>query len=37
MPGYNTDLKEDAIEMYEYPNGSQWVQMFKAGIFPKPT
>lgn len=32
-PGYSTKLKTDAIEQYEYPNGSEWQRMFSEGIF----
>jgi len=32
-PGYSTELKPEAIEQYEYPNGSEWQRMFKEDIF----
>lgn len=32
-PGYSTELKPEAIEQYEYPNGSEWQRMFDEGIF----
>jgi L-fuconate dehydratase len=32
-PGYSTELREEAIENYEYPNGSEWQKLFEAGIF----
>jgi len=32
-PGYSTDLKPEAIIQYEYPNGTEWQNMFRAGIF----
>lgn len=31
--GYSTELKKDAIEQFEYPNGSEWQRMFKEGTF----
>ena len=31
-PGYSTELKRDAIAKFEYPNGSEWQNMFKSGI-----
>ncbi|XP_055305828.1 mitochondrial enolase superfamily member 1-like [Sitodiplosis mosellana] len=31
-PGYSTELKKDAIVKFEYPNGSEWQNMFKLGI-----
>lgn len=31
--GYSTELKKDAIEQFEYPNGSEWQRMFKDGTF----
>ncbi|XP_058460475.1 mitochondrial enolase superfamily member 1-like [Malaya genurostris] len=34
-PGYSTQLKPEAIAMYEYPNGSEWERMFREGIFKK--
>jgi len=32
-PGYSTELKPEAIEQFEYPNGSEWQRMFNEGIF----
>lgn len=32
-PGYSTELKPEAIEQYEFPNGSEWQRMFDEGIF----
>jgi len=32
-PGYSTELKPEAIEQFEYPNGSEWQRMFDEGIF----
>uniref|UniRef100_A0A6M2E3X6 Mitochondrial enolase superfamily member 1 n=1 Tax=Xenopsylla cheopis TaxID=163159 RepID=A0A6M2E3X6_XENCH len=34
--GYSIDLKKEAIEMFEYPNGTDWERMFKEGLFIKP-
>lgn len=31
--GYSTELKRDAIENYEYPNGKEWQRLFNEGIF----
>lgn len=36
IPGYSTTLKPEAIEEYEYPNGSEWESMFAKGIFSDP-
>jgi L-fuconate dehydratase len=35
-PGYNTTLKPDAVSKYEFPNGSEWEDMFAKGIFRDP-
>lgn len=32
-PGYSTQLKNDAIEQFEYPNGSEWQRLFNEGLF----
>lgn len=32
-PGYNTELKVEAVQMYEYPNGTEWQRLFKEGTF----
>ncbi|XP_035793558.1 mitochondrial enolase superfamily member 1-like [Anopheles albimanus] len=34
-PGYSTELKESAIEQFDYPNGTKWQRMFAAGTFKK--
>lgn len=34
--GYSTQLKPEAVEQYEYPNGSEWESMFAKGLFPDP-
>ncbi|KAI4461230.1 enolase superfamily mandelate racemase [Holotrichia oblita] len=36
VAGYNTTLKQEAIEKYEYPNGSEWESMYKKGLFSDP-
>ncbi|XP_058838718.1 mitochondrial enolase superfamily member 1-like [Topomyia yanbarensis] len=33
--GYSTELKQEAIVMFEYPNGSEWQRMFADGTFKK--
>lgn len=35
-PGYSTKLKAEAIQLFEYPNGSEWQRMFAEGLFKKP-
>lgn len=35
-PGYSTELKAEAIQQFEYPNGSEWQRMFAEGLFKKP-
>ncbi|XP_065082084.1 mitochondrial enolase superfamily member 1-like [Ochlerotatus camptorhynchus] len=35
VPGYSTELKPEAISMFEYPRGSEWQRMFAKGIFKK--
>jgi L-fuconate dehydratase len=35
-PGYNTELKQDSVDNFSYPNGKEWQRMFKENIFPKP-
>ncbi|XP_055625030.1 mitochondrial enolase superfamily member 1-like isoform X2 [Toxorhynchites rutilus septentrionalis] len=32
-PGYSTELKPEAVSMFEYPVGSEWQRMFAEGIF----
>lgn len=32
-PGYSTELKPEAVQQYEYPNGIEWQNMFHTGIF----
>lgn len=32
-PGYSTELKPEAISMFEYPRGSEWQRMFAEGLF----
>lgn len=34
--GYNTELKRECVEKFEYPNGSEWVRMFAENVYPKP-
>lgn len=34
--GYSTQMKPEAIEQYEYPNGKEWESMFAKGLFPDP-
>lgn len=34
--GYSTQMKPEAIEQYEYPNGKEWELMFAKGLFPDP-
>ncbi|XP_053688676.1 mitochondrial enolase superfamily member 1-like [Sabethes cyaneus] len=33
LPGYSTELKAEAIAMFEYPNGTEWKRMFADGTF----
>lgn len=33
QPGYNTELKLEAVKQFEYPCGSEWQRMFKEKIF----
>ncbi len=35
-PGYSSELTEEAMTDYEYPNGKVWQELFKAGKFVKP-
>jgi L-fuconate dehydratase len=35
-PGYNTELKQDSVDNFSYPNGKEWQRMFEKNIFPKP-
>lgn len=30
-PGYNTELKKEALTQFEFPTGSEWQRMFKDG------
>lgn len=32
-PGYSTELKQEAVAMFEYPIGTEWQRMFAEGIF----
>ncbi|XP_055376628.1 mitochondrial enolase superfamily member 1-like [Condylostylus longicornis] len=32
-PGYSTELKREAIQMFKYPEGSEWTKLFKSGKF----
>lgn len=32
-PGYSTELKQEAIESYRYPNGTEWERLFNEGLF----
>ncbi|XP_058054961.1 mitochondrial enolase superfamily member 1-like [Anopheles bellator] len=32
-PGYSTELKEEAIAQFAYPDGTEWKRMFDEGIF----
>ena len=34
--GYSTELKQDCIEKFTYPTGSEWVRMFEENIYPMP-
>lgn len=34
--GYSTKLKQECIEKFIYPTGSEWQRMFNENIFPKP-
>ncbi|CAH0555299.1 unnamed protein product [Brassicogethes aeneus] len=36
VPGYSTEIKPEAVKAYEYPNGSEWEDMFSKGIFHDP-
>lgn len=33
--GFNTELKQECIDKYVYPTGSEWVRMFEENIYPK--
>lgn len=35
-PGYHTELKQECIDKYQYPNGSEWEKLFAANIFTRP-
>lgn len=35
-PGYNTELKQDSVANFSYPNGKEWQVMFDKNIFPRP-
>ena len=35
-PGYSSELTVEAMADYEYPNGKEWQELFKAGKFVKP-
>ncbi|XP_025835962.1 mitochondrial enolase superfamily member 1-like, partial [Agrilus planipennis] len=35
-PGYNTTFKPGSLAAYEYPNGSEWQNMFAKGLFKDP-
>jgi hypothetical protein len=36
MPGYSTVMKQESAEVYEYPYGSKWEEMFAKGLFADP-
>lgn len=36
MSGFSTELKEDSIENFAYPEGKKWQEMFEKGIFKRP-
>lgn len=35
-PGYNTELKQDSVDNFSYPNGKEWQRMFDENIFQRP-
>lgn len=37
LPGYSTELKEDSVVNFSYPEGKKWQEMFEKNIFPRPT
>lgn len=36
LPGYSTQLKNECIEKFSFPNGTEWQRMFSENIYPKP-
>ncbi|XP_044753672.1 mitochondrial enolase superfamily member 1-like [Coccinella septempunctata] len=34
-PGYSSTLKQESVLKYSYPNGSEWLEMFQKGLFPR--
>lgn len=34
LPGYSTEFLPGILDRFSYPNGSEWQQMIKNGIFP---
>ncbi|PZC76379.1 hypothetical protein B5X24_HaOG204746 [Helicoverpa armigera] len=36
LPGYSTQFLPGILDKFAYPNGSEWKQMIKDGIFPPP-
>ena len=33
MPGYSTEMKQDSLDKWEYPTGSEWQKLFESGKF----
>ncbi|XP_035441893.1 mitochondrial enolase superfamily member 1 [Spodoptera frugiperda] len=36
LPGYSTEFLPGILDKFAYPNGSEWRQMIKDGLFPQP-
>lgn len=36
-PGYGCEIKRESIDMFKYPNGSEWKRMFTEGIYKRET
>lgn len=34
--GYSTKMLNKSLIDFEYPNGKEWLRLFKEGIFPRP-
>ena len=35
LPGFSTELKNESIENFSYPDGKKWRELFEKGIFKK--
>ena len=31
-PGYSGEMKEESLNLYEYPKGKKWQELFAAGF-----